>query len=131
MPSEHHALLARAVEQHKIAVHLLKVTYPLAKEPKILWGAISSLIRALELVEEIQPVNPLLGQLKELWELHQKCPVEFQRKEQVVLCTEDYQCQFLTEKKVKGYLLETESFLKMHGVFHRIKAGSSRFLLEK
>lgn len=112
MSSDHQALLARAVEQHKVAVHLLTVTFPLAKEPKILWGAISSLIRSLELIENIQPVNPLLDQLKELWELHQKCPVEFQHKERVVLCTEDYQCQFLTEKRVREYLLETESILK-------------------
>ncbi len=112
MSSDYHDLLTRAWGQHKVAVHLLNVTFPLAKEPKILWGVVNSLIRSLELVEKFQPVNPLLNQLKELWELHQKCPVEFRHKEQVVLCTEDYQCQFLTEKKVKGYLLETESLLK-------------------
>lgn len=40
--------MVRAVEQHKVAVHLLTVTFPLAKEPKLLLGITFNLTSAFE-----------------------------------------------------------------------------------
>jgi hypothetical protein len=48
MSSDYHALLARAVQQHQVAVHLLTVTFPLAKEPKLLLGITFNLTSAME-----------------------------------------------------------------------------------
>ncbi|MBI4981122.1 hypothetical protein HZC30_06220 [Candidatus Woesearchaeota archaeon] len=48
MSSDYHELLARAVQQHHVAVHLLTVTFPLAKEPKLLLGITFNLTSAME-----------------------------------------------------------------------------------
>ncbi len=48
MSSDYHALLARAVQQYQVAVHLLTVTFPLAKEPKLLVGITFNLTSAFE-----------------------------------------------------------------------------------
>ncbi len=48
MSSDPHALLARAVQQYQVAVHLLTVTFPLAKEPKLLPGITFNLTSAFE-----------------------------------------------------------------------------------
>ncbi len=48
MSSDYHELLARAVQQHQVAVHLLTVTFPLAKEPKLLLGITFNLTSAME-----------------------------------------------------------------------------------
>lgn len=48
MLSDYHTLLARAWEQYKVAVHLLTVTFPLAKEPKLLLGITFNLTSAFE-----------------------------------------------------------------------------------
>ncbi len=115
MLSDYHTLLSKAWEQHRVAEHLLTVTFPLAKEPKILWGVVSSLISSLEFAQEMKPnpsSAPLLSELKELWELHQNSPVEFRRKEQLIVCTKEYYCESLTEKRVEEYLKETKRILE-------------------
>ncbi|MBI4983175.1 hypothetical protein HZC32_00835 [Candidatus Woesearchaeota archaeon] len=48
MDHEYHLLLGKAIQQYEVAFHLLTVTFPLAKDPKLLLGITYNLTSALE-----------------------------------------------------------------------------------
>jgi hypothetical protein len=44
---------------------------------------------------------------------HKKSPIEFRRKDQFVICTDDYQLKVLTQSVVRGYVGKCKDFLSM------------------
>ncbi len=48
MPSDYSAYKARAQQQYDAAFHLLKVTFPLVKDPKLLLGVVHNLFASME-----------------------------------------------------------------------------------
>ncbi|MEK6938974.1 MAG: hypothetical protein AABX04_08100 [Nanoarchaeota archaeon] len=48
MSSDYHLAWNNAIQQQRIAAHLLEVTFPLSKDPKLLLGVIYNLCGALE-----------------------------------------------------------------------------------
>ncbi len=53
----------------------------------------------------------LMQELKELVMMHQKCPVEFRRKDCYVLCDKSYNTKTVTLQHIKEYIKHCKSFL--------------------
>lgn len=57
----------------------------------------------------------LMEELKEIILEHRKSPVEFTRKEGLVICSENYRMKVIFESKVKEYASRARAFLKETG----------------
>ncbi|MBU0460279.1 MAG: hypothetical protein KKH52_02150 [Nanoarchaeota archaeon] len=53
----------------------------------------------------------LFLELKDLIELKNKCPVEFQRGNRYILCSKNYRMKNISLKEIKNYLTQTKEFL--------------------
>lgn len=137
----------KAIQQYEAAFHLLNVTFPLVKDPKLLVGIIHNIFssyeyaidallaheRQLKLVpkygddfqskfntfrlrcvrrNQISPdhIN-LIIDLKELLEIHKKCPIEFQRGNRYVLATKDYRLKTISLGDLRDYIYLNKAFL--------------------
>ncbi len=131
----------KALQQYKIAEHLLYSTFPLIKDPKLLMGIIHNISESLEfavnyrvpknislngklaLLRESQQISPkqveLIQKLKKIIALHQKSPVEFKRGNKQVICTEDYGLEILSIHDIKQYLNLTKEFIQETGDLNR------------
>jgi hypothetical protein len=143
----HHLARKKAKLQYDAAFHLLHVTYPLVRDPKLLKGVINNIVssmehgidavlayeRQLKLIphygEDFQSkfnlfrykcvkrnkVSPdhmvLLQELREVLQLQQKCPVEFQRGNKYVLATKDYRLKTLSLQDLKAHVRQNKAFL--------------------
>jgi hypothetical protein len=142
MPGNYLTAWNNAVQQQKIAKHLLEVTFPLSKDPKLLLGVIYNLagsvnylLEALLLNEGILPPPELPARISKLKlspkaniltpeeikliyllqgikESHQSSPVEFQRNKRWVICDKNYLMKILTIAEVKNCDLRVESLLQ-------------------
>lgn len=137
----------KAVQQYDAAFHLLKVTYPLVRDPKLLMGVLHNLLSSLEhsmdavLAYERQlqlipayrddfqdkfnlfrlkcvrrnnlsmdAVN-LMIELRSTVELHKKSPMEFERRNQLIICDKSYQYKSISVPELQKYLLTTKQFI--------------------
>ncbi|MFA6461464.1 MAG: hypothetical protein WCV90_04295 [Candidatus Woesearchaeota archaeon] len=130
--------LEYAWQQHRIAEHLLTVTYPLTKDTKLLMGiiynlcgsldyALDSLLQKAKLSPESnwrrklltlkmnklvsEPHSKFIAQVQEAKALHRACPTEFVRGDRIVMCSKDYQLKTITPKEIKEWASKTASFL--------------------
>jgi len=131
-----------AVQQQKIAQHLLEVTFPLSKDPKMLLGvvynlsgSVNLLLDSLLLSEGILPppelpskisklkLSPkaelltsdeikLIYLLQEIKDSHRASPMEFQRDKKLVICDKDYSMKVIALQDIKSYNQQVESLLQ-------------------
>ena len=149
MPANYNDSIQKAIQQYDAAFHLLHVTFPLIKDPKLLMGIISNINQSLEAVMDtilqyerqlrlvpnyqdnfqskfnlfrykcvrrnnIPPeMIKLMVELKELEELHRKCPVTFQRGNKYVISTQNYQLKIISLKDIKGYIDRTKEYIDL------------------
>ncbi len=124
--------LIKANKQLKIAEYLLIETYPLSKDPKLLIGVLlnikeyyNQLLNSLTKINFLTPKteelklklfqeqNKLKLSQEELQSIemiyhlvneHEKSPVEFVRKQRLILCNDKYELQTLSKDVLKNYL---------------------------
>ena len=127
----------RAFRNLQTAHYILTFSYPNLREEKLLISALNHLYFAFQeglnslsisKGEEFSPniptmkkfikehsISPLslevFQQIHELISLHEKSPVEFARKENFVICSENYELSLLSPEKLHEFLLITEQFL--------------------
>ena len=98
----------KALQYYKNAEHLLNVTFPLIKDPKLFLGIVENLDKALQELE----ANPkLLQHLQSILEKHKLSPIEFRKKEMFVICDDNYDLEIVTVEELKLYLKEIKHLL--------------------
>jgi len=99
------------------AEQLLRVVYPLSKEPKVLVDVCKELSKAfpfmvritISLPEEQQKV---IDDVEAILEKHAKSPVEFSRDKKFIICSDGYDLTQLTTEKITRYLNTIKQFVK-------------------
>lgn len=130
----------QAKKSLQLADHLLIASYPLVHDPKILLGVLTNLYDTYKnlivyaLSKETKPLKTTKAQLEQfryfigpnidkqqlkniqdiytLYEEHKKSGVEFARKQQLVICDEDYGLRALTSEKLKKHLQSAKQLYK-------------------
>lgn len=106
--------IIQAYEEYKKAKHLLTVTFPITKDPKLLLGVINNIHSSMQLALEVQKEhqqqqNPktmqIFQEIKEINSSNKSSPVTFRRKDKFVICSPDYQMKELSATKTNQYLL--------------------------
>lgn len=132
--------MKQALHQYEVAKHLLTVTFPLLKDPKLLPGISQSLLNSLERSMEIllsikdvthnntfnhklslfaqhypnlQEYTNLIQHLHELMQAKKSAPIEFRRKDSYVICSPEYEISPITANDLKQQLQQTEEFLRI------------------
>ena len=130
------SVFSNALEPYEAAKYLFYTTYPAIQDPKLLLGVLNNLFTSLELAmqavleaegrsfkDEFQNklnlfafhhsnVNmSIVSDLKEILDLHKKCPIEFRRGGKMVLCNEDYMMKIISDKDIEDFLDRTNRFL--------------------
>ena len=132
----------KALQNLKVADHILTVTYPLIQDTKLLLGALDHLFLSLantmsallwykRLLKEVPPFSDtfegkfnalaqctpidkeytkIMMEIKELIILHRKSKVEFRKKDQFVICNDDYSVTIITASQLKDYLKTAKEF---------------------
>lgn len=129
-------ILKEAWNHYHTADHLLNVTYPLIKDPKLLLGIITtlnntlscalnyfiesnyeaSLLHKLHLIQQ-QKITlskdslNLIHSINDLLQHHQKSPVEFPRNNKMIICTKEYQLHTISKEDIKEMLQKTKETL--------------------
>jgi hypothetical protein len=139
-------LLAEAKKKLALADHMLFVTHPLVKDPKLLLAVMENLflaqthtVGALLYYERIfKRVQPFfdtfeskyrvfsekcvekynldsdylefLRTIKEVLLAHKRSPIEFSRKDQFIICSEDYELKVLNISEIKAFVAKTKLF---------------------
>lgn len=132
----------KVLRQLKTAKHLLNITFPLVKDPKLLIGIIhnlnSCLNYALEVVflqesampkslnEKIdllhrkydakQEHTELIRKINHLVALHKESPIVFKRGNRQIICDENYHIEVISAKEIENLIDKTEEFLSHIGV---------------
>ncbi|MFW5852828.1 MAG: hypothetical protein ACOCUR_02260, partial [Nanoarchaeota archaeon] len=55
----------------------------------------------------------LLREVKETLTAHKRSPIEFSRKDQFVICSDDYELKVLKLEDIKGFVSKTKEFFNM------------------
>ena len=139
-------LREEAKKKLSLADHMLYVTYPLVKDPKLLLAVMENIFLALthtlgsllyyeRMFKRVPPFFDtfeskyrvfsekcverygieqeylnLLRNVKEILIAHKRSPIEFSRKDQFVICSDDYQLKVLKISEIKEILAKTKEF---------------------
>ena len=132
----------KSLQQLKIAEHLLSITFPLVKDPKLLIGIIHNLSSCLDYaLESVLPENmavpkslngkieflrhnhhlpeeyvDLIRKIGRLIEFHKKSPVVFKRGEKQVICNDNYDLEVLSAKEIENLIDKTKRLISHIGV---------------
>lgn len=122
----------------RIADHMLTITYPMVKDPKMLLGILASIQKAHDaLITSIIDEKPLsktfLGKLQvakksllpeeirhlehihSLIEDHKQSSIEFSRRQSFVIANETYTLRTLTNEDLKKYMVLSKKLLRRLG----------------
>jgi len=149
MLSEYLTARKRAQQQYDAAFYLLTVTFPTAKDPKLLMGVLYNIFSSLESTMEtillyerelhlvptfhtsfrgkltmfcskslkrnkIPPeMVTLMTHLNNILELHKKSPIEFQRDNRLIICSNDYELTPISLHNLREYLSKSKHFLEI------------------
>ncbi len=74
-----------------------------------------NLFRAKSMIKHNIPniYTKLIQDVKNIILQHKKSPVEFIRKDQIVICSENYQMQVIDLNKIKDYIYKTKTFVQL------------------
>lgn len=137
----------------KVADHMLVITYPLVKDPKLLLLIIEKIHSALdeamssvlyferaykrigsfndtdfdsrlnafrsEIVPRFRIRNDFISLMQEIRGIireHKKSPVEFSRRENFVICSDNYKVRSLSADVVKRYVAKAKEFIYEMGL---------------
>lgn len=94
------ALLEKKMEQKQIPI------LPNEYRKRLFWLQLNYDFLKLdkELVDLLFEVDSILS-------LHEKCPIEFVRKDRFVLCTDTYNIKTISAKEINQYLIKTKLFI--------------------
>jgi len=137
-----------ASKKMHLADHMLTMTYPMVKDPKLLLSVIENLFLALtygmssllhyeRLFKRIPPfadnfagkfelfkdkclekynidneIVKIMQDTKEIIVAHKKSPMEFPRKETLVICNGDYRMKTISANMIKDYVEKAKLFIK-------------------
>ncbi|MBS3175680.1 hypothetical protein J4457_00400 [Candidatus Woesearchaeota archaeon] len=85
------------------AEQLLRVVYPLAKEPRVLLDAIKELNKTIPFIIQCRPTKEdavKLEEIRMILDKHDRAAVEFVRDKKLVMCNDVYTTTKLDTKKV-------------------------------
>jgi hypothetical protein len=135
-------MLQKAIQKYNAATHLLEITLPLTKDPKILIGIIHNIFKSIQILIDLlleqnnikvtssqakiaflsqilkdnnQPKDTLknIEEMKEILELHEKCPTEFSRKDKFYLANKDFRIKPVTISDTKKYLKINQNLISL------------------
>ena len=134
-------LLEKASDHFQTADHLFHITFPVAKDPKLLLAIVKSLSNCLEytlgtifikeklttpegLLKKINAVRPLAAKhhlstdditfmlrVQEILYQQKQSPMEFKRGNAHVICSDDYDLEVVSAKDVEEFLQRTKKIL--------------------
>jgi len=138
----------KAKRNIKIADHMLSVTFPLVKDPKLLLAILENIFLAYtnsiaailyyeRLFKRIPPFHETfesklnmfrekcvlrynldksylleVQNIKEIILEHKKSPVEFKRKDQFVICSDNYRIKSVSVQDIKKYIDRAKLFIE-------------------
>ena len=138
----------KAKRNIKIADHMLSVTYPLVKDPKLLLAIIENIFLSYtnsvaailyyeRLFKRIPPFQDTfesklnmfrercllkynidksylteIQDIKDIIIEHRKSPVEFKRKDQFVICSDNYRIKSISINDIKNYINKAKVFIE-------------------
>lgn len=100
-----------AQEKYDLASHLLTITFPLVKDPKLFIPICQNILEGLIILD---PENNLLVELSTINKLYLKSPMAFRRKEMFIICDEKFEVEPLTEHRVKTFLHKFKEILTIY-----------------
>lgn len=135
----------KAIQQLKTAEHLLEITFPLVKDPKLLIGVINNLNSCLNHGMEAvfhedflvpkslngkidvllkkhnlpQEHVKLIRKVNQLIISHKESPVVFKRGDRQIICNENYDVEVISAKEVRNLIDTTKEFLSQIGLINR------------
>lgn len=161
-------LLAEAKKKLALADHMLFVTHPLLKDPKLLLAVMENLFLAQthtmgsllyyeRIFKRVQPffdtfeskyrifsekcavrynLDPdyldFLRSIKDVLVAHKRSPIEFSRKDQFVICSDDYELKVLNVSEIKGFVAKTKQFYAdIHSLILRLEKEDELLLETK
>jgi len=110
-----------AIRQYQAARHILTVTYPAVKEPKLLVAVLSSIYGSLidateakiqEVPKSLKELLPHIShehhsvvcQIEQLVKAHKESPVTFPRSDKFVICSNKFDMQYITIPDLHKFL---------------------------
>ncbi|MDP3728492.1 MAG: hypothetical protein Q8R18_03490 [bacterium] len=93
---------------------IIEKSYAFTGELKLLPLALQQLQKATKYAWEFQGEKKpkLLIDLEKINQNRKDSPLEFKRKEKLVICTKDYKTTIIDEKIIRKYLQKTKSYLQ-------------------
>jgi len=141
-------LREQSIKKLQLADHILTMTYPMVKDPRLLLSSVENLFLAFtygmssilyydQLFKRIPPFPDnftskfelfkdkcmnrynidlehlrIMKEVKEIVVAHKKSPVEFSRKDNLVICNADYRMRTISANEVKIYIEKAKLFIK-------------------
>ena len=104
-------------EAHKAlerAEAILEKSYAFTEEVKLFPLALQQLQKAVESAWKAEGGKKprLLQELENIISQRKESPLEFKRKEKLVICSENYKTTILEEKKLRVYIKKTKRYLE-------------------
>ena len=100
--------VSTAAKKIALADHILTQTYPLAQEPKLLLAACNYLDEAGQMLAQGKQLTPeqrsTVETVHTIVQKHRDAPVEFRRKQNFVICEEDYKFSVINKETVARHL---------------------------
>ena len=125
-----HDILSKAQQHLARAEHMLTQTYRLLKDEKLFIPTLEHIANATEgamdaflysdaRYKQIPPVRTSFRDRMLLFRRyclalhkHRECPMEFSRKSNLVLCSDDYDLDIISEERLRSYLQRAKIFIR-------------------
>ncbi len=126
-------MVSKVRQYFKAADHLLHVTYPLIRDPKLLPAIVTNLAQSIEaalsyLVPKEDTIQKKINQLKSqknidpedekliliiisLAKFHKKSPVEFSRGDKFIICDTKFNVRALNARQLQDYVSQVDNLL--------------------
>jgi hypothetical protein len=100
--------LSAAAKKIALADHILTQTYPLTQEPKLLISVCQYLDDAGQALVAVKKLTPeqreSVDTLRNIVQKHKDAPIEFKRKQNFVICEDDYKFSVINKETVARHL---------------------------
>jgi hypothetical protein len=96
------------------AEHMLKYTYPLSREPRVLLEVLQVIYDAILCIAnplEVEEQYPFIKEMRLLIEKHVQSPMEFNRKDRFIICDSKYNISAIDLSLINRYLFIAKDFL--------------------
>jgi len=100
-----------AQEKYDLASHLLTVTFPIIKDPKLFISICQNILEGVVLLDS---ENSMITELSTINELYLKSPMAFRRKDMFIICDEEFDLEPLTENRINAFLHRFKELLTIY-----------------